>query len=209
MSPETGDRPAPDAVARLVDNHRRFLDFLERRVGDRQTAEEILQSAFVRGLEHAEEIRDEERAVAWFYRLLRRAVVDHWRSRASERQGVDALARELRGASAPPPRLADELCECFEPLLDTIKPDYAEILRRIDLGGMRPVDYATDAGITANNAMVRLHRARRALREQMLVSCRTCAEHGCLDCSCGAPAGPGPGPDPGPGPGSDRSVDPL
>ena len=39
-------------------------------------------------------------------------------------------------------------------------------------------------GITPNLAMVRLHRARRALRLRLEESCRACAAHGCLDCSC-------------------------
>ena len=43
----------------LVDNHRQFLRFLERRVGDRALAEDILQAAFVRGLERAEQVRVE------------------------------------------------------------------------------------------------------------------------------------------------------
>jgi RNA polymerase sigma-70 factor (ECF subfamily) len=176
------------AVETLAENHRRFLAFLERRVGDRETAEDILQAAFVRGIERAGEIRDEERTVAWFYRLLRRAVVDHWRSRAAARRGVEALARELEGEAEPAPEVAGKLCGCFEPLLGTLKPEYEEILRRVDLEEVRPVDFAAEAGITANNAMVRLHRARQALREQMSLSCRTCAEHGCLDCSCGGPS---------------------
>src|SRR4051794_13893898 len=65
------DQPEPgtDAVvARLLANHRRFLDFLTARVGRREDAEEILQEAFVRGLQKAGEIRDDESAVAWFYR---------------------------------------------------------------------------------------------------------------------------------------------
>jgi len=41
--------------------------------------------------------------------------------------------------------------------------------------------------------MVRLHRARKALRERLTASCRACAEHGCLDCSCGASGGHGKG----------------
>lgn len=184
------DTASSDPVAELVDNHRRFLAFLQRRVDDRDTAEEILQEAFVRGIERAGDLRDEEKAVAWFYRLLRRSVVDHWRSKVAERSGLEALARELDDASEPAPEIAAELCRCFEPLLGTLKPEYGEILRRVDLEETRPVDFAAEAGITANNAMVRLHRARRALREQMLLSCRTCAEHGCLDCSCGAPADP-------------------
>lgn len=183
--------PAADSgtVAGLAEHHRRFLAFLERRVGDRDTAEEILQAAFVRGVERAGDIRDEERAVAWFYRILRRAVVDHWRSRAAERRGAEAFVRELQDAVEPAPELVGELCRCFEPLLGTLKPESEKILRRVDLEEVRPVDFAAEAGITANNAMVRLHRARRALREQMWLSCRTCAEHGCLDCSCSSPAG--------------------
>jgi RNA polymerase sigma factor (sigma-70 family) len=177
----------PAAVTALVDGQRRFLVFVERRVGDRALAEEILQSAFVKALEHAGDIRHEERAVAWFYRLLRNSIVDHWRARGAEAKAVEALASELGDAHEAPPEVAVEICACFEALLPAMKPEHAEILRRVDLGGVRPVDFAAEAGITANNAMVRLHRARAALRERLVRACRTCADHGCLDCSCGRP----------------------
>ena len=42
----TPDPPAPLAV--LLDNHRAFLAYLERRTGDRATAEDILQDAFAK-----------------------------------------------------------------------------------------------------------------------------------------------------------------
>jgi RNA polymerase sigma-70 factor (ECF subfamily) len=29
-----------------------------------------------------------------------------------------------------------------------------------------------------------VHRARKALRQQVEKACGTCAEHGCLDCHC-------------------------
>lgn len=187
MSPGDGAAPAPAVVSALVENHRRFLAFLERRVSSRADAEEILQAAFVRGLERAGEIRDEERAVPWFYRLLRNALVDHWRARGAEAKASEALARELGDAREPAPEIAPELCHCFEPLLAALRPDYAGILRRVDLEGARTVDYAAAEGLTANNAMVRLHRARRALRAQLTLACGTCADHGCLDCGCGRP----------------------
>lgn len=187
----TSTPPAPATVEALVANHRRFLSFLERRLGDRAEAEEILQTAFVRGLERAGEIRDEERAVAWFYRLLRNALADHWRKRAAESRGRDALARELAAEPAVEPEIEAEICRCFEALLPTLSADQARILRRVDLEGARPVDVAGEEGMTANLAMVRLHRARRALRARLIESCRTCAEQGCLDCSCGRPSRPG------------------
>jgi RNA polymerase sigma-70 factor (ECF subfamily) len=183
---------APAVLAALVDNHRRFLAFLQKRVGTRGDAEDILQEAFARGLARAGEIRDEERAVAWFYRLLRNAVVDHWRTRAARDRGNQALARETIAEAAPDPEVEGEICRCFEALLPTLKPEYAEMLRAVDLGGRRPVEVAADQGLTPNAAMVTLHRARRALRARLEQSCRTCATHGCLDCTCGGPSSKGP-----------------
>lgn len=181
------DSRTQEAIDALVENHRRFLAFLERRTGNSDEAEEILQAAFTKGIERADQIRDSEHAIAWFYRLLRNALTDHWRARAAERRGEEALAHELGDRVQPAPAIKNEICHCFEPLLTTLKPNYEAILRRVDLEGTRPVDFAEEEGITPNNAMVRLHRARRALREQMLLSCRTCAEHGCLDCTCDKP----------------------
>src|SRR5688572_1388538 len=57
------EQMSPDVVAMLVQHHRRFRDFLERRVGSRATAEELLQGAFVKGLEHGADLRDGESAV--------------------------------------------------------------------------------------------------------------------------------------------------
>lgn len=188
MKDTADDSPAlptdPAVVSALVENHRRFLAFLEKRVGSRADAEDILQAAFVKGLAHAGDIRDEERAMAWFYRLLRNAVVDHWRARAAADRALEAAARETPAAD-PDAATTGEICRCFEALLPALKPEYAAILRQVDLKGRRPVEVAAEQGITANTAMVRLHRARRALRTRLEQACRTCAEHGCLDCTCG------------------------
>ena len=72
---------APAVLAALVANRARFLAFLERRVGRRDVAEEILQDAFVRGLARGRTLREDESAIAWFYRLLRNAIVDRARAR--------------------------------------------------------------------------------------------------------------------------------
>lgn len=44
------DPHAPDVLHLLLDNHARFLAFLERRVGSREEAADILQEAFVRSI---------------------------------------------------------------------------------------------------------------------------------------------------------------
>ena len=69
-------------------------------------------------------------------------------------------------------------------LAATLKPEYADALRRIEVEGVAVKDYAEGAGISASNAGVRIFRAREALRKQVARSCGTCADHGCLDCTC-------------------------
>jgi RNA polymerase sigma factor (sigma-70 family) len=192
----SGSAPAglsPAARAVLADNHDRFLAFVRQRVRSPDLAEEILHDALVRGLAHGGALRDDGAVTAWFYRLLRNAIVDHVRSEAGRRRGLSALERELASAAGATPEadqqaLVDTICRCVNVLLGALRAEYARALERVDLGG-EPIDsFARQAGITRVNASVRLHRARRALRREIGRSCGSCAEHGCYQCECrGAP----------------------
>jgi len=173
----------------LVANHRDFLRFVERRVGDRAAAEEIVQDAFVRSLDRGGEIR--ESVVGWFYRVLRNAVIDRQRRQAVADRRLDQFAAELEANPGGGEELAGFACHCVAQLADTLKPEYADALRRIEVDGVPVKDYADSLGISASNAGVRIFRAREALRRQVARSCGTCADHGCLDCNCQA-AGPLP-----------------
>jgi len=175
-----------DAVGRLVANHRQFLGFLQARVGDRTLAEDILQDAFVRGIGKIDSLRDDESAVAWFYRVLRNAVIDHHRRGVVANRRLEALAAELGDTAPPEAELHGAVCQCVARLADNLKPEYADALRRIEVDGLAVKDYAVEAGITSNNAAVRVFRAREALKKQVTRSCGTCADHGCLDCTCSA-----------------------
>lgn len=173
----------PDVAAVLVENHRRFLAFLERRVGSRAVAEDILQEAFVRGLARMDSLRDDQSAVSWFYQMLRNAVVDHHRRRGAANRALETYAGEL-AAEVHELETENMVCRCVADLAGTLKPEYADALRRIEVEGVSVKDFATEAGITRSNAAVRIFRAREALRNRVRRSCGTCADHGCLDCHC-------------------------
>jgi RNA polymerase sigma factor (sigma-70 family) len=184
-SPDLGQQPpSPEVVRALVDNHRNFLVFLEKRVGSRALAEDILQEAFARGLDRIGHLQSEESAKAWFYRLLRNAVIDTYRRRAAAARGIEAFAADLDQQQEPSPDMHAVVCQCIAGLAATLKPEYAAALQRIEIDGVAVKDFAAEAGISSSNAGVRVFRAREALRQQVARSCGTCADHGCLDCSC-------------------------
>jgi RNA polymerase sigma factor (sigma-70 family) len=179
------DPDTPDVMRVLLDNHARFLAFLERRVGSRDVAEDILQEAFVRGLGQRGTIRNAESAIAWFYRVLRNAVTDYFRRQDSQSRALERLAAETEPDEGALDRdLEAVVCQCVLSLMDTLKPEYATALRRVELDGVSVREYADEAGITAGNAGVRMHRAREALRKQLVRCCGTCLTHGCFDCQC-------------------------
>jgi RNA polymerase sigma-70 factor (ECF subfamily) len=190
MNPESGkttdDRElatGDSRLATLLENHSRFLGFLERRLGSRDEAEDLLQDALVKSLDRAPPLAGEA-VIAWFYRVLRNALTDHYRRQGSRGRAVTRLAAESPAAAEPDPELEAAVCACVMGLLDTLKPEYAAAIRQVDLEGASVRSYAEEAGITPTNAGVRLHRARETLRKQLVRACSTCLEHGCLDCVC-------------------------
>ena len=158
-----------------------------RRVGNPSDAEEILQAAFVKSVEKSDSIRDGETVVAWFYRLLRNAVIDYCRHRDAERRALERLGAMSSERETPEADFESAICQCVNDLLPTLKNDYSALLRRVDLEGASIPEVAMETGMTANNTRVKLHRARTALRKQLELSCGSCAKHGCLDCNCQRP----------------------
>ena len=170
----------PQILEQLVANHRAFLAFVHKRVGNAALAEEILQDAFVRSLDKLDTVRDT--AIGWFYRVLRNAIIDHHRRTTAAERRHEALANEPQ--AEPDDELHRTVCACVAQLAETLKPEYATALRRVEVDGVAIKDYAKEAGITSNNAGVIVFRAREALRKQVARACGTCATHGCLDCTC-------------------------
>jgi RNA polymerase sigma-70 factor (ECF subfamily) len=181
------DETAAAPIDQLVATRDRFLAFVRARVADPQLAEDIVQDALLRAVRSLDELRDDERIVPWFYRILRNGIVDAYRRRSVREGRTVSLADELDLPEEASGAASLALCECFRPLIRGLKPDYGELIES-ELAEEPTAAAAQRLAITPNNLKVRRHRARRALRRRLEETCRVCAEHGCLDCTC--PAAP-------------------
>jgi RNA polymerase sigma-70 factor (ECF subfamily) len=171
-------------TAALSDERARFVRMARSRVRTEADAEDVVQRAMLRAAERAAALADPSRARAWFYRILRRAIADHHRSRPADASGGHEEAVEgVDTASAPPPVSP---CACAVHLLADLRPAYAEVLRRVDLDGEDPSVVATAIGASTASLYVRLHRARRALRDRVERHCGVSSLTPCLHCTCHA-----------------------
>ena len=123
------------------------------------------------------------------------ALVSNWRwlagmsGRAACGAAVKADAYGV-GAHETVKRLAEAGCRDFfvahwgeaQALAGKVDPARLAVLH-----GIAPSEEeAARAGLSAGNAGVRVFRARAALKKRVSESCGTCAEHGCVDCTCGS-----------------------
>lgn len=172
------DAPATE----LVPHIKAFRGFVRRRVADPQVADDIVQDSLLRAVRAAPELRDADALLPWFYRILRNAVTDHYRRRDVAGRALQSVADDPQ----PGPDDETEACACLADLVGKLKPEYAELIREMDIGGVDLSTMAERLNISRDNLKVRHHRARRALRTLLERTCRTCAAHGCLDCTCAA-----------------------
>lgn len=132
-----------------------------------------------------------ERALARVDQLKSLERVEAWVSRIASNAAIDELRRRNKGfVDIDEAELPDQCdndgvgCWCVLAQVGSLKPEYATILRRVVIDGARVTDVAVELGLSANNAMVRLHRAREALRKQMQKHCGTINVRSCSDCGC-------------------------
>ena len=172
-----------DSLAR---SHAHFLRFVRSRVANDAVAEDVLHSAYLKAAEKADDLKTTGSLVPWFRRILATELADHFRREAREQRAVAALGREL--AEAVTAEAPANTCRCVGGALTSLKREYAAAVTAVDLDGIPVEQLARTEGITANNASVRLHRARASLRSKLSAVCGSCAGQGCFDCTCSRPA---------------------
>ena len=175
----------PGTEQAILENFQTFVAFARKRVGDPHLAEDIVQDSLLKALSADNKPTDEEDTVAWFYRILRRSIIDLYRRKDARTRALERFAQEF----PEHPVAEDErlLCQCFTRLLPSVPPQYRELLSAVDLQGEDIGEVASRLGVTRNNLTVRLHRARKHLKDALTQTCRACSDEGCLDCTCEEP----------------------
>jgi len=176
-------RGVREGLAAIARGQATLVRRLALRIGSRADAQDLVQSALLRALERAGDLRDQDKLVPWFRRILETSLADDRRRRAAELRMRSRLGRDVEE-----PGQASDLrwltCRCLEAALTTVRPEYADLLRRIELAGTPLRQVARELGVRPNTVAVRLHRGRRALAGALRQLCRFCRLHWGFDCLC-------------------------
>jgi RNA polymerase sigma-70 factor (ECF subfamily) len=166
-------RSADELALWLESQRPRQLRFLRSRLPV-QDAEDAWQDACIRFMHNAEALAAADNPAAWIRVSLRRLVIDRYRGAASRGRMIEAFATEVIDQDDDEPDEFITPGECLKATIGELKPDYAAILEQTYLDELPLRIVAQNLRLTSNNAAVRLHRGRGALRRTMAAKCTAC-----------------------------------
>jgi len=138
--------------------------YVRRRVGDRETANEIVQEVSLRALA-GEGPRDRDSFLAWSYGIARHVIGIEWRRRRrvrTEQSLEDPILDEIRDPLATPDRLLDARTSLQRAIGDD--SDSVALLLRRYLDNITGKELADEMGLTPAALRMRLMRIRSSAR---------------------------------------------
>ena len=138
----------------LVAVRARLHAFLARRVESPEAADDLTQDVLLRLLQHKDGSVDNP--TAWLYRVARNVLIDHYRTRASQRRlhtGDPTTAATILAEEpfADDPQAAQrELAGCLRSLVDQLAEPYRSAVTAVDLDGQTQTNVARGLGLSVS-----------------------------------------------------------
>ncbi len=170
----TATAPTEDFLARVAgESSPALLRYLERYVGDRGKAEDLLQETLLRVARGQASFDRRSSLKIWIFSIATHVAIDHLRQPA-QRLNLVAIDEAADVAEGPPlsERLViDEMNQCVREVIDGLPADYRAALVLYELEGMTVAETARICGCSLATAKIRIHRARRRLKEALARQC--------------------------------------
>jgi RNA polymerase sigma-70 factor (ECF subfamily) len=166
-----GNRAAFDALVRAT-----YVDtftLAHRLTGDDEDARDVVQEAYLRAYRGLRRFRGDAQFTTWLYRITANCASTHLGRRSRHRHEElhdDLPVDDLRPAHDPVGRAENAaLRERVEVALRDLPPRLRSVVVLRDIYDMAHEAIAAELGISESAAKVRLHRARRKLRDDVFL----------------------------------------
>jgi RNA polymerase sigma-70 factor (ECF subfamily) len=147
--------------------------YLERLVGSRSTAEDLLQDTLLKIARALPNFEGRSSVKTWAFTIATRVATDHLR-RPQNRGRMAEIDETVQVVDAETDHklVVDEMSNCMREVIDSLPEDYRTALVLHDLEGQTAAQVAEIVGCSVATAKIRIHRARRRLRQALDQECR-------------------------------------
>lgn len=151
----------------------RLQNFVMKIVGDRNEAENIVQETFAAAYRQIEDFRGESKVSTWLFSIARHLAYGHLRKAKRhsyrEHETIEFLQAERADTAAMTLEAVEteERKRIVHDALQELPDHYRRVVQLRDLEEKSTAETAELLGLTEVNVRVRLHRARKQLREHL------------------------------------------
>jgi RNA polymerase sigma factor (sigma-70 family) len=150
---------------------RGFLAWARRHAPDAETAEDILQDAFIRALANADALAPVQDLAAWIFSAMRNRLIDLWRGEGAKRRAgatevpaevLEAVAEET-GLDPQDQLQRREMLTALQVAIAALPLEQRQVIRAQALGGIGFRQLAAATGVSIDTLMARKRYAIRKL----------------------------------------------
>lgn len=135
---------------------------------DDWAADDIVQEVFLKVQRKFETLDDGAKFKPWIYRIARNQCFDHFRKVSAKKETQTGEDQEIDGIQPPLVQLQlerREMSRCVQNKIDLLPDSKREVIILFDTMDLSHQEVSDILGIRIGAVKVRLHRARKALKE--------------------------------------------
>lgn len=163
-------RVQTEAVWELLST--KLKSFIRSRVANEQTAEDILQEAFLRIHQRLATLGDEERVEAWVYQIVRNLITDHYRAKGRSRKDTPLEIEPQQPVEPDASNRNEEVAGWLPAAIENLPDGYRQAVDLYELQGVSQAEIAAQLGISLSGAKSRVQRGREKLKQVLERCCR-------------------------------------
>ncbi len=154
--------------------YRRVRNFILATVRDDWASDDLTQETFIRVQKHLQSLIDPEKLTSWIFRIAYNLCQDYFRTLKKTSAGeceIEKAGDLFKDAIAQKKLEQCEMSSCVQGVVRGLPEKYRDVITLFDIGELSHKEISEALGITVENVKVRLHRARRELRELLEKKC--------------------------------------
>jgi len=147
--------------------------FISKMVGDQWIADDLTQDTFIKVQQSLNGLKDPSKLEPWIFRIARNRCLDYFRSGASQNESHE-LKDGVKLSIEPLAQLQmeqEQMSRCVQDKITLLPEPLRVVLALADTMDFTHQEIATILNINVGNVKVRLHRARKALKEILQQEC--------------------------------------
>ncbi len=130
--------------------------------------EDVMQDAYLKAFIALSRFQGRALFSTWLTRILINCALGYVRSRSRRQEvGLESVGRPAPGGEEELAIAKEQIGRLIETTIDTLPAKYRVVFVMRELEDMSVAETAASLGISPENAKVRLHRAKRLLREEL------------------------------------------